>query len=66
MIKNIIPQLISSNQGGYIAGCQIYDNIFLVQEAILSSQKRKEVGMEIKLDLENAFDRIRHDYIYMV
>jgi hypothetical protein len=42
------------------------DNIILVQEAIHSSQSRKEKGMAIKLDMENAFDRVRHNFLLAV
>ena len=65
-IKKVIPLLIFENQGGFIVGRQIYDNILLVQEAIHSSQSRKEASMAIKLDLANAFDRIRQSYIFQV
>ena len=36
-LKKVIPDIISKNQGGFIAGRQIYDNILMVQEAIHSS-----------------------------
>ena len=65
-LKQIIPHLISPNQGGFISGKQISDNILLVQEAIHSSNKRGEPGMAIKLDLANAFDRLRHAFIILV
>jgi hypothetical protein len=42
------------------------DNILLVQEAIHSSKARKEKGMVIKLDMANAFDRVRHNFIFVV
>ena len=51
MIKKVIPLLIFEIQGSFIEGKQIYDNILMVQEAIHSSQTRREVGMTIKLDL---------------
>eukprot|EP00253_Pinus_taeda_P013310 PITA_13310 len=38
----------------------------LVQEEIHSSQHRKEKGMVIKLDLANAFDRVRHNFLFDV
>jgi len=38
----------------------------LVQEAIHLGTHRKEKGMVIKLDLANAFDRVRHEYIFTV
>ena len=65
-LKQIIPSIISPNQGGFISGRKIRDNILLVQEAIHSSNKRCEPGMAIKLDLANAFDRLRHAFIFLV
>ena len=65
-LKKVIPHLISENQGGFIAGRKIYDNILLVQEAIHSNQSRKKSSMAIKLDLANGFDRVRHAFIYQV
>ena len=65
-LKPIIHSLISPNQGRFISGRQISDNISMVQEAIHSSSKRGELGMAIKLDLANAFDRLRHSFILMV
>ena len=65
-IKQVIPSILSPNQGGFVSSRHISDNILLVQEAIHSSTKRREPGMAIKLDLENAFDRLRHSFIVMV
>ena len=65
-LKKIIPSLISPNQGGFLSGRHINDNILLVQEAIHSSTRRGESRMAIKLDLANAFDRLRHSFIIMV
>ena len=65
-IKQVIPTLISPNQGGFVSGRHISDNILLLQEAIHSSTKRREPRMAIKLDLENGFDRLRHSFIVMV
>lgn len=39
------------------------DNFILVQEAIHSSLTRKEKGMVVRLDLESAFDRVRHRFM---
>jgi len=65
-MKDVLPLIIPENQGGFIKGRQISDNILLVQEAIHSSVKSKEKGMAIKLDLSNAFDRVRHDFLFQV
>jgi ribonuclease HI/exonuclease III len=65
-IKKILPKLIPENQGGFVHGRQILDNIILVQEAIHTSCKKREKGMVVKLDLANAFDRVRHDFLFIV
>jgi hypothetical protein len=65
-IKTILPAVILENLGGFIKGRNISDNIILVQEAIHSSQSRKEKGMIMKLDLASAFDRVRHNFLYHV
>ena len=44
----------------------ILDNIVLVQEAIHPNIMRKGKGMTIKLDTENAFDCVRHNYLFIV
>ena len=48
-IKKILPRIVPENQGGFIQGRQIQDNIILVQEALHSSYQRKEKGMIVKL-----------------
>jgi hypothetical protein len=65
-IKKILPIIIPENQGGFIKGRHIVDNIILVQEALHSSIRRKDKGMIIKLDLANAFDRVRHNFLFKV
>jgi len=42
------------------------DNIVLVQDEIHSNKSRGEKGMMIKLDLANAFDRVRHSFIFSI
>ena len=46
-------------------GRQILDNIILVQEAIHTSYEKKEKGMVVKLDLASAFDRVKHDFLFV-
>ena len=65
-IKKILSRIIAENQGGFIKGRRILDNVILVQEAIHSSFLRKEKGMVVKLDLANAFDRVNHDFLFAV
>jgi exonuclease III len=65
-LKKILPTIIPENQGGFIKGRKIVDNITLVQEALHSRNQRKYKGMIIKLDLANAFDRVRHNFLFKV
>jgi hypothetical protein len=65
-IKKILPAIIPENQGGFVKGRHIVDNIILVQEALHSSIRRKDKGMIIKLNLANAFDRVRHNFLFKV
>ena len=63
-LKRFLPKLIPENQGGFVKGRQILDNIILVQEAIHTSYKKKEKGMVVKLDWAGAFDRVKHDFLF--
>jgi exonuclease III len=65
-LKGILPVIIPENQGGFVKGRQLADNYILVQEAIHSSHLRNEKGMVIKLDLANAFDRVRLSFLWEV
>ena len=65
-MKSIMGRLISYSQGGFIAGRQILDNIIIIQEAIHSSMERKQKGMDIKLDMANAFDRVNHFFLFEI
>lgn len=65
-LKHVLPKIIPKNQGGFLKGRLIRDNIILVQEAIHSSCQRKEKGMVVKLNLENAFDRVCHSFLFVV
>jgi hypothetical protein len=65
-LKPLLPSRISPNQGGFVEKRLMIDNILMVQEAIHSSQLRGEQGMVIKIDMANAFDRVRHSFLMVV
>eukprot|EP00253_Pinus_taeda_P009123 PITA_09123 len=65
-LKNILPSIISENQGGFVPRRHITDNVILIQEAIHSSISRNERGMIIKLDMANTFDRVNHSFLQAV
>ena len=65
-IKELLPSIVPENQGGFVKGIHIANNIILVQEEIHSSIQHREKGMIIKLDLANAFDRVIYDFLFRV
>jgi mannosylglycoprotein endo-beta-mannosidase len=65
-LKPLLGKLISDSQGGFVKGRHILDNVIQVQEAMHSSNLRKEKGMLIKLDMANAFDRVKLPFLYQV
>ena len=65
-IKPLLGKLISPLQGGFVKGRHLIDNVIHVQEAIHSSSQRKEKGMLIKLDMQNAFYHVKLPFLYDV
>ena len=66
ILKDILPTLILENQGGFIKGRKIWDNIILVQEEIHSSARNQEKGMVVKIYLASSFDRVWHAFLFKV
>ena len=62
--KLLLGKLISPLQGGFVKGKHLVDNVIQVQEALQSSFQRIEKGMLIKLDMKNAFDRVKLPFLY--
>jgi len=65
-LNHLLAKIISENQTGFLRDKKIADNIVLVQEAIHSSKKTKTPGKVVKLDMENAFDRVKHSFLFLV
>jgi hypothetical protein len=62
----LLHTLISPEQGGFLSGQQINENIIIIQEAVHSSSQAKEKGLVIKLDMANAFNKVRHSFLHKV
>jgi len=65
-IKPLLSSIISENQGGFMQHRNILDNIILVQEVMHSRKEEGEVGMIIKLDMENAFGQVNHSFLFLL
>lgn len=65
-IKPLIPDLISYNQGAFVPGRKVTDNVIVAQELIASFKRKKKSNfgwMMIKIDLEKAFDKLNWNFI---
>ena len=64
-LKPYIAEIINRCQAGFVPGRRTSDNIILVQEVIrtLRYRKGRTRYVAIKLDLENAYDRLEWSFI---
>lgn len=64
-IKPLLPVLISNTQASFVPGCQITDNVVIVQEVLHTMQRKQGVKgfMALKIDFEKAYDRLRWSFI---
>ncbi|PKA50163.1 hypothetical protein AXF42_Ash020108 [Apostasia shenzhenica] len=60
-VKDVLNSLISQEQGAFVPGRGIADNCLLAQEILqkLASLKSSTGYMSIKVDMEQAYDRMR-------
>ena len=68
-LKPLLNGLISPNQPVFVPNHLIQDSIILAQEAFhfLDSKKRGNKGsMALKLDLNEAYDRVEWDYLEVI
>ncbi|XP_038974250.1 uncharacterized protein LOC120105653 [Phoenix dactylifera] len=64
-MTSLMPRIISQEQGAFVGGRSISDNILLAQEMMgdLQRASRRRCLMAVKLDMERAHDRIRWDFL---
>lgn len=67
-IRLLLNKLVSPVQAAFVPGKRGLDNIIIAQELIHSIDNKmgKEGYMEIKVDLEKAYDRIEWNFIHKV
>ncbi len=63
-LKKVLPGLITTNQAYSIIGREITDTVSNIRDKISYMIENKKEGYIISLDLEKAFDRVEHDYLF--
>lgn len=63
-LKDILPKLIETNQAYAVKGRDITDTINNVRDMISYTEAEKKSGYVISLDLEKAFDRVEHEFLF--
>ena len=64
-VKQVIGKVVGSTQAYSIPGRDIADTISSIRDTI-EYMKRDKGGIVVSLDLNKAFDRVDHDYLYRV
>ncbi|CAM8952029.1 unnamed protein product [Rhodiola kirilowii] len=65
-LKRILPAIISENQGAFVPGKIISDNIIAAQDLIhyIRTRSRQKIGFfALKLDISKAYDRVEWDFL---
>ena len=65
-LKKVMNGLVNPTQNAFVEGRQILDVSLIADEVIDSMQKRKEMGILCKLDIEKAYDQINWSFVLKV
>ncbi|PKA62376.1 putative mitochondrial protein [Apostasia shenzhenica] len=67
-VKDVLSSLISQEQGAFVPGRGIADNCLLAQEIMqkLASSESSTGYMSVKVDMEQAYDRMRWDFLQKI
>jgi len=63
-LKNVLPQLIHSDQKGFMKNRYIGENIRLLYDLIFYTELQNKPGMLLLIDFEKAFDSVSHKFIF--
>lgn len=65
-LKKVIPNIISTNQAYGVLNKDITDSCYSIRDILWYMKDNKENGLLISVDLEKAFDRVEHTYLFNV
>ena len=61
--EKVLPSIINPDQTGYVKGCYIGENVWLIQDIIEHTNLTGKKGIAIFLDFKKAFDSIEWPYL---
>lgn len=64
-LENILPDLIDTDQTGFVKNRESRDNVLRVLHLIENINKKDKEAVVVSLDAEKAFDSVRWDYLYL-
>ncbi|GJZ03371.1 RNA-directed DNA polymerase, eukaryota [Tanacetum coccineum] len=59
----VLPELISDTQSAFVAGRQILDGPFILNEILHWCKRKNKQAMFFKVDFAKAYDSVRWDYL---
>ncbi|GJZ64388.1 RNA-directed DNA polymerase, eukaryota [Tanacetum coccineum] len=62
-LASVIADLVSDTQSAFVAGRQILDGPFILNEILHWCKKKKKHAMFFKVDFAKAYDSVRWDYL---
>ncbi|XP_074318047.1 uncharacterized protein LOC141654831 [Silene latifolia] len=66
-LGDVLPELVNINQGGFIKGRNIVENVLICQDLVrLYNRKAASPCCLIKIDLRNAYDSVEWDFLYQM
>jgi len=65
-LKKVLPNIISHDQSGFMAGRYIGENIRQVYDIMNYTKLNNIPGLLLLIDFEKAFDSVSHNFIYKV
>ena len=63
-LKQVLPNLISEEQNCSVSGRTIFNNLFLIKDAITLIKKQNTSSYILQIDQEKAFNKIDHDLLF--
>ncbi|KAL3695864.1 hypothetical protein R1sor_009940 [Riccia sorocarpa] len=63
-MKRMLPELIDSQQSGFVAGRNIVDNVLSLRFAQEWALTTGQEVIFVKLDFQKAYDRVAHNYLW--